>query len=173
MQKKQSVLVTERLELGPIKDDDKDALIRMFYNDEIKQTFMIPDFAAMEQAEALFCRMKEYSTAEEHVLYGIFLCGELIGFLNDCGINGDEIELGYVIHPDHKGNGYATEALTAAIRELFRMGFACIKAGFFEENPASGRVMEKSGMRKSAHTDEIEYRGKVHRCLYYEAVKES
>lgn len=170
---KQSVLMTEHLELGPITENDRDAMIGMFYNDEIKQTYMIPDFAAREQAETLFCRMKAYCVSEDRFQYGVFLRGDLIGFLNDCEINGDAIELGYVIHPDYKGNGYATEALTAAIRELFRMGFSCVKAGFFEENPASGRVMEKSGMKKSDQTDEIEYRGTVHRCLYYEATKET
>ena len=29
------------------------------------------------------------------------------------------------------------------------------------------RVMEKSGMKREEKTDEIEYRGAVHRCVYY------
>lgn len=47
------------------------------------------------------------------------------------------------------------------------MGYSEIKAGFFEENQASRRVMEKSGMKIHDQTDDIEYRGKIHHCIYY------
>ena len=57
--------------------------------------------------------------------------------------------------------------LSASIQELFRMGYSEIKAGFFEENQASRRVMEKSGMKIHDQTDDIEYRGKIHHCIYY------
>ena len=49
------------------------------------------------------------------------------------------------------------------------MGFRKVKAGYFEENVASRRVMEKCGMKQLSYTDEIEYRGIVHKCFYYEA----
>lgn len=49
------------------------------------------------------------------------------------------------------------------------MGFRKVKAGYFEENEASRRVMEKCGMKQLSYTDEIEYRGITHKCLYYEA----
>jgi len=73
-----------------------------------------------------------------------------------------------VIHPDYQNRGFATEALTASIQELFRLGYSRVRAGYFAENPASGRVMEKSGMHPISKMDTIEYRGNVHRCLYYE-----
>ena len=37
----------------------------------------------------------------------------------------------------------------------------------FEENIASIRVMEKCGMMRQEHHDEISYRSVVHRCVYY------
>ena len=52
--------------------------------------------------------------------------------------------------------------------DIFRIGYTTIKAGYFEENLASGRVMEKSGMHKVEHTDTIEYRGTTHLCINYE-----
>ena len=118
----------------------------------------------------LFERLGEFSRSQTRFVYGVFLDGRLIGFWNDCGIEGSEIELGYVIHPDYWGQGYATEVLDAVIRELFRMGYTRVKAGHFVENPASGRVMEKCGMRKLEETIDITYRGAVHRCINYEAV---
>ena len=81
----------------------------------------------------------------------------------------DTIEIGYVIHLDYQGKGYATEAVHAMIEELLKMGFRKVKAGYFEENVASRRVMEKCGMKQLSYTDEIEYRGIVHKCFYYEA----
>ena len=61
--------------------------------------------------------------------------------------------------------------LTEVIKELFAMGFTVVKAGAFEENPASMRVMEKSGMHRIQQEDTIEYRGKVHRCINYEILR--
>jgi len=50
---------------------------------------------------------------------------------------------------------------------MFARGFSEVLAGAFEENLASMRIMEKSGMTRIEKTDEIEYRGKVHQCVYY------
>lgn len=57
-------------------------------------------------------------------------------------------ELGYWIATDHWGSGYATEAA----RAMMAFGFADlrlhrIQARHFTRNPASGRVIQKLGMR--------------------------
>jgi RimJ/RimL family protein N-acetyltransferase len=54
---------------------------------------------------------------------------------------------------------------------LFDRGFETVKAAAFEENTASFRVMEKAGMVKTTQAEEIQYRGKNHRCIYYEKNK--
>jgi len=166
------ILKTARLTLRAFTDDDLEAALRIFYNVEVKQTYMLPDFPDREKAVALFRRIQAISLQPDRINYAIDLNGELIGFINDCGIEGGQIELGYVIHPDHKGQGYATEALKAVIAELFRIGFSHIQAAHFVENPASGRVMQKSGMRPIDKEEMIDYRGKAHRCLYYEITNE-
>ena len=81
------------------------------------------------------------------------------------------IELGYVIHPRFHGKGYMTQALKAAIEELFSDGYREVITGAFEENRASIRVMEKAGMILQGKTEEIEYRGKTHNCIYYHMEK--
>ena len=128
---------------------------------------MIPDFSDKKQAEALFEKMKKYSKDDNHFVYGIYLNNVLIGFVNDCEIKDSMIEIGYVVAPKYQGKGFATEAVRCCIDELFRMGFAHIKAGYFEENLASSRVMEKCGMHKLDLEDDIEYKGVLHHCLYY------
>lgn len=164
---KAPILKIQRLVLHPFHDSDLEDAIEILCNDEIKKTFMLPDFASREDAQKMFDILKNMSNSCEHFVYGIYCSGKLIGFINDVEIDGSVIEIGYVIHPNMQNQGYATEMLTASIQELFRIGYAEIRAGFFEENQASRRVMEKSGMKPIPYTTDIEYRGKRHHCIYY------
>lgn len=158
---------TERLELKPLSDHDRDNMITLLTNNEIKKTYMLPEFENEEQAEKLFMRLKEGSQAEKVYQVGIFLNGEVIGYANEVERNGQIIELGYMIHPKYHNKGYGTEMLKAMIEEMFTRGFTEVLTGAFEENPASLRIMEKSGMTRIEKTDEIEYRGRIHKCVYY------
>lgn len=57
-------------------------------------------------------------------------------------------EMGYWIGVPYWNNGYITEAAHAALRYGFEtLNLNRIHAGYMENNPASGRVMEKIGMR--------------------------
>ena len=165
--RKVAELKTPRLSLKAYEESDKSALVNLLLNEEIKKTFMIPDFKTREEAEVMFNQLKDFSHSKDHFEYGIFLKDKLIGFINDCVIEKNTIELGYVIHPDYRGNGYAPEALRVVINELFRVGFNHIIAASFEENPASKRVLEKCGMQILNKDDYIEYQGSSHHCFYY------
>ena len=58
-------------------------------------------------------------------------------------------ELGYWLGVLYWGHGYATEAGEAAVRYGFtEMGLARISAQIFPRNPASGRILQKLGMRQ-------------------------
>ena len=65
---------------------------------------------------------------------------------------GTQGELGWVLHPDHTGRGYATEAVRALLDiafddlELRRVTAAC-----FAANEASWRLMERVGMRRETY----------------------
>ena len=77
-----------------------------------------------------------------------------MGFLNEQTREGGVVEIGYVLHPDFWNRGYMTEAVGAVIRELFRMGASAVRAGHFEENASSRRVMEKNGMTPIPFSEE-------------------
>lgn len=67
-------------------------------------------------------------------------------------------EIGYVLHPDHAGHGYVTEAA----REMLRLGFDGlglhrIVGRLDARNTASARVLERLGMRREAHLRENEF----------------
>lgn len=164
-------LETPRLSLGEIRECDFEALMAIFKSDVVKATYMVPNLETREAEIKLFERLRDLSLREDRYVLGIFLDGKLIGLLNDTEICGKTIEVGYALHPDYHGRGFATEALGAVIPYLFAEGFDQILAGAFETNTASTRVMEKSGMKRTKMTSEIEYRGKTHKCVYYSIKK--
>ena len=64
-----------------------------------------------------------------------------------------QAELGWVLHPDHAGHGYATEAVSALIRLCFEaLGLRRVTANCFADNEASWRLMERVGMRREVYT---------------------
>ena len=168
MEKRKEILRTERLLLSPFDETDRPEMVKILCNKEIKKTYMIPDFTDPKEAEALFERIMHFSRMDNHFVYAIRFNNILIGFINDCEMNDSTVELGYVIVPDYQGKGFATEAVQCCIDELFRMGFDHVRAGFFEKNTASGRVMQKCGMHKIDLEEDIEYKGILHHCIYYE-----
>ena len=69
-----------------------------------------------------------------------------------------QAEIGWCLHPDAQGHGFATEGA----RELLRLGFDeaglhRIFAGCDARNSTSLRVMERIGMRREAEFVENEY----------------
>ena len=66
---------------------------------------------------------------------------------------GVQAELGWVLHPGHAGQGYATEAVRALLRLCFAgLGLRRVTATCFADNDASWRLMERVGMRRESHT---------------------
>ena len=86
--------------------------------------------------------------------------GEMIG---DCSLRWAsaehrQAEIGFVFHPDHHGQGYATEAARALLALAFEELRAHRVFGRLEaRNTASARVLERLGMRKEAHLIENEH----------------
>lgn len=163
---------TDRLIIKNLSINDQKEMIDFLNNNEIKKTYMIPDFVNEEESIKYFNKLLNISLDDKHYLNGIYLNNHLIGMINDVHIDNNEIEIGYFINPIYWNKGYATEALKAMIAYLFDKGFKRIIAGYFEENIASSRVMAKSGMKPIDFTDNILYRNKNHKCRYYEIIKE-
>jgi RimJ/RimL family protein N-acetyltransferase len=65
---------------------------------------------------------------------------------------GTQAEIGWVLHPDHVGHGYATEAVRELLRVCFEIiGLRRVVAGCFAGNTASWHLMERVGMRREQH----------------------
>ena len=166
------VLQTERLEIKPFAAEDRERLSALLTNGEIKKTYMLSDFETPERLEKMMDNFERLSHDENRFLRGVYDADGLVGFVNDVEMvdrhAGGYIELGYVIHPTYWGRGYATEMLGAVIGVMAHEGFVTVRTGAFSENLASMRVMEKCGMQRISLTEDIEYRGETHHCIYYE-----
>ena len=154
------------MRLRTFQEEHCQVLLEILTHPEVKKTYMLPDFETKEDAIPLFRRLMDLSHNPDRFVRGIFAGEEPVGFCNDVEVQDGTIELGYVIHPDHWGKGYATAALKLAMEELFSLGYREVITGAFEENPASLRVMEKAGMTPIDKVDDIEYRGRIHKCVY-------
>jgi RimJ/RimL family protein N-acetyltransferase len=65
---------------------------------------------------------------------------------------GTQAEVGWVLHPDHVGHGYATEAVEAMLQACFQqIGVRRVTAGCLAANTASWKLMERVGMRREQH----------------------
>lgn len=168
LQPRQEQICADSLILRPFADSDEEDVMSILLNDEVKKTYMLPDFKSREEAKGLFKRLQKMSLSDDRFVYAVTLDTKVIGIFNEVEKNGDTIEVGYAIHPDYKNQGFATMALGACIKELKRIGYKTVRAGYFEENTASARVMEKCAMKMTNQTDEIEYRQKIHKCRYFE-----
>jgi RimJ/RimL family protein N-acetyltransferase len=66
---------------------------------------------------------------------------------------GVQAELGWTLHPDYAGRGYATEAVQGLIRLCFDdLGLRRVIANCFADNEASWRLMERVGMRRELYS---------------------
>lgn len=86
----------------------------------------------------------------------------------------DSCGFAYMLDQEFWGRGYGTEALTAVLSFAFtRLGIQTITADHFAENPASGAVMRKAGMRYVRRLPgKYEKNGVVHDALEYRITKE-
>jgi RimJ/RimL family protein N-acetyltransferase len=145
-------LPTERLLLRPFLVSDAPAVERLAGAREVADTTLLiphpyPAGAAKQFIEGI---RAEFEKGEQYV-FGITLhaTGEL------CGSMGLKIsaphqrgELGYWIGVPFWNRGYCTEAGRAILRFGFEeLELNSINAHHFIRNPASGRVLQKLGMR--------------------------
>jgi RimJ/RimL family protein N-acetyltransferase len=145
-------LRTARLLLRFHKQEDIPSLVRLAGAREVAATTLnIPHPYTDEDARKFLTRSEDDFRAGRSVSFAICkLPGDEL-----CGGAGLEIsethqraELGYWIGVPYWRKGYATEAARAMLEYGFaNLGLHRIHAHYFAENTASGRVLEKIGMR--------------------------
>ncbi len=120
-----------------------------------------PDRAAWDEAFAEPDRMSKTVIVEA----GGEVVGDVMVAIHDAwaqrevvtSARATEAELGWTLHPDHTGRGYATEAVRACMEVCFAsvadggLGLRRVTAECFVANTASWRLMERLGLRREKH----------------------
>jgi RimJ/RimL family protein N-acetyltransferase len=137
-------IVTERLQLRLLTEDDAPHFVRLFEHDwdAVKQTGRMP-YPVTEPAMRDWIALHAAGSSRTFLMIrredGAALGG--VGF----GGLGDVHELGYALGRAYWGQGYATEGVLAMIEHARALGLKALEAFTFIENPASARVLRKAG----------------------------
>lgn len=103
---------------------------------------------------------------------------EIIGSIDvvRCKIKDETCEIGYCYGSKYWGLGYGSEALKRVIVFLINeVGFRLVEAHHISDNPASGIVMKKAGMKKDAilrFRAINKYTNKINDLIIYSIIKE-
>lgn len=146
-------LTTERLILRPFQISDAETVAKLCNNYNIyKSTLYLPYPYTLDDAMKWIERHE--GNAEKNRAYELAITDKASGVLfgaialsnNHHSNNG---EIAYWIGEEYWGHGYATEAVEAIVQFAFEeRKLHKVFARYFSTNPASGRVLEKLGMKQ-------------------------
>jgi len=150
----QPTLETQRLRLRPLTPEDAATVARLAGRREIAHTTIsIPHPYSEDQARQWIATHTGQSDAAKGILFGVAARDDvqLIGAagLRDIDAEHSQAELGFWIGVQSWSKGYATEAARRVVRYAFEeLQLNRVYAHHMVRNPASGRVLEKLGMKR-------------------------
>lgn len=156
-------LAGDRLQLRPCVEADLDAMYDIYRRADVARYLYTPPFSREQVAERL--ARQGGQTVIDDTRDGLYLAaerldsGELVGTFTLFVLSRDhqQGEIGYLLHPDQQGHGFATEGARIMLRLGFeQLGLHRIVARLDARNTASTRVAERLGMRREAHLRENE-----------------
>ena len=150
----QPTLTTARLVLRPLADSDAADIERHASRPEVARTTInIPHPYPPGGAVSFIAAQQAAWRADQGATWAVTLDGALIGLIGSpLFVRAHaRTRLGYWIAYEHWGRGYATEAGHAFLSWAFADGWHRVEADHLSRNPASGRVMQKLGMRHEGH----------------------
>lgn len=156
-------LFTERLFLRPFRDADLDAMHAIYSRADVNR-YLDWEARSRDDVREWLGRIKKMTALDEKgeaLRLAAFPRGTeaLIGDFSvwRTHLEHQQGEIGFVVHPDFHGQGYATEGAALMLRMGFeRLGFHRIVGRCDARNTASARLMERLGMRREAHFRESE-----------------
>lgn len=149
-------LQTERLDLRPTEEQDRERFVQLFTDDEFMVysggTLEFP--AATERFDTMLERAVELPFMKQPVIERS--SGNIVGY---AGVNRFDwaeqewLEFGWRLVPEARGHGYATEAVTALIELAHTCWSGEIIAMIDPRNAASAHVADKAGFTFWQHTE--------------------
>ena len=147
---KYKIIETERLVLRPVTLDDAEAMFE-YASDKENTRYTFPTNQSLEETKN---NIAQFYLANPLGRWGIELkcTGEFIGTIDLHKLDTvlKKASIGYIINQKYWNQGLTTEANRAVIELAFeKIGMNMLTALHDKDNPASGKVMEKSGMHFS------------------------
>jgi RimJ/RimL family protein N-acetyltransferase len=157
-------VLTERLSLRPLEPSDAPALLAYRSLPEVAR-YVPFEPMTLEVIEARLAGQwarRELDDEKQSLTLGVVrqdtgrLVGDVILFWHSREHRGGEI--GYTLHPDSAGRGFATEAAHAVLHLGFdELGLRRIIGRLDPRNDASARVLTRLGMRQEAYLVQNEW----------------
>ncbi|MEH3033486.1 MAG: GNAT family N-acetyltransferase [Aeromicrobium erythreum] len=151
-----AVVRTARLTLRPFTADDADALFEVFRRPEVAR-WSGTGRPMTDRQEAVDRIARQPERAGDHPATGVFaVCVDpsdvpvgmvmLVPIPPSAGSSRRDVEIGWHLHPDAWGHGYATEAATAMVERAWASGIDELVAVTDPDNAASQAVCRRLGM---------------------------
>ncbi len=157
-------LLTERMVLRPFRDEDLDAFHAIQSRPDVVRYLYWEPRSRDEASEMLGRRKLQIGIDKEgdalHLAAELVETGDLVGHFNLFFASQEhrQGEVGFVVHPDHHGQGYGRGGAFVMLRLGFEgLGLHRIVGRCDARNTASARLMERLGMRPEAHLIENEF----------------
>ncbi|MEO6531663.1 MAG: GNAT family N-acetyltransferase [Specibacter sp.] len=158
-------ITTERLTLRAWHETDVDFAYDL-YSRWVVQRFIGVEPAVMKSRAEAEERVARFQSID-HPVHGVWAVtrssdGLAVGalLLKPIPASGEEpleasndVEIGWHFHPDHWGNGYATEAAAAVLEHAFSSGLDQVVAVTNPANEASQTVCRRLGMSHEGQTE--------------------
>lgn len=166
-----STIHTDRLELRPLRTGDAAAVLEFRGDPDSTRFLSHPPLSPTENTDRLteLVHLGEASTSTLFTVgWAVVLRGSAT-LIGDCRtwnssatlvdgkiargrIEPGQASLGYILHPDYRGQGYAREAVGALITWLFtEKDIRTILAGVYEPNVASARLLRSLGFQQDLY----------------------
>jgi [ribosomal protein S5]-alanine N-acetyltransferase len=149
-------LQTQRLTLRPYQLADIPALVPLIGAREVAATTLRIPHPYTEEIAREFIALAEKDQGSGQCVRCCIVLRESGALCGGVGLQIESVhrraELGYWIGVPHWGNGYATEAAMAMVKYGFEtLALQRIFASYLPGNVASGRVLQKIGMRHEGY----------------------
>lgn len=168
------LLKTERLILKRISVADTDQVFENWASDPLVTRYLSWNkHESVEVTKRIVSLWENEYTNPDFYQWGIQIqnTGELVGTVGVVSLDHEHerASLGYCIGSRYWNQGYVTEAVCAVIQYLrTEVGVKRIDAKHHIDNPASGRVMEKCGMKYVGNSTAKNNKNEEVLCKVYE-----
>jgi RimJ/RimL family protein N-acetyltransferase len=157
------ILRTERLDVRPWRDDEAERVFDLYARDEVARWLGATPrpMASLEEAVLAVKRWTERHEADPRCGLcaivprdtGVPAGSVLLAVLPDAaGVPTGDLEVGWHLHPDAWGQGYATEAARAVVAHAFATGARRVHAVVRPGNERSLAVCRRLGMEHHGRT---------------------